>query len=291
MMSTIQVGNIVQLTVKKVLKDGYLLTNQSTDIYLDCNQSDDIYTVGDLVEVFLYHNDKDQINATTKLPHVRFSVFDWAEVVGVNQKLGVFVNIGAPNEILVSVDDLPKYRSAWPIAGDQLYVTLKRDKRNRLLAEPVKEADFEGNWDQAPDSLFNQDIKGRVFRSGKEGAVLISEQGYRGFIHHSERKREPRVGEWVEGRVIKVKQDGSLNVSLLPRKLEAQAHDADMIMTYLKEHGGEMPFDNQTDPDKIRHTFQISKAAFKRAIGKLYKDQLIRQEDGKTILIDKHEKG
>ncbi|WP_440895555.1 CvfB family protein [Amphibacillus sp. Q70] len=288
-MSNIQVGNIVHLTVKKKLPNGYMLTDDTSDIFLDTKESDDTYNEGDKIEVFLYHDDKRKIAATTQIPNVRFSTFDWAEVVEVNKNLGVFVNIGTSKDVLVSLDDLPQYSSAWPIVGDQLYVTLKLDKKNRLLADPVREVDFEDNWDQAPESLFNQDIKGRVFRSGKEGAVMISEEGYRGFIHHSQRKREPRVGEWIEGRVIKVKQDGTLNVSLLPRKKEAQSFDADRIMTYLKQNDGEMPFDNQSDPDDIRTIFQMSKAAFKRAIGKLYKERRIKQEAGKTILTDDHE--
>lgn len=289
-MSNIQVGSIVHLTVKKSLPDGYMLTDDSADIFLDTSESVGTYNEGDKIEVFLYQDSKKQIVATTKLPNVSFSAFDWAEVVEINENLGAFVNIGTSKDVLVSLDDLPQYSSVWPIAGDQLYVTLKLDKKNRLLADPVKEADFEDNWDQAPESLFNQDIKGRVFRSGKEGAVMISEEGYRGFIHHSQRKREPRVGEWVSGRVIKVKQDGTLNVSLLPRKKEAQSVDADTIMTYLKQNGGKIPFDNQSDPDQIRSTFQMSKAAFKRAIGKLYKERRIRLEAGKTILNDDHDK-
>jgi len=278
-------GEIVYLTVKEELDRRYVLTDQSTEINLDKNEISETYQIGDRVKVFLFHDDKGNMAATTKIPSVQFSTFDWVEVVGVNKNLGVFVNIGIPKDLLVSIDDLPEHQSVWPQIGDELYVSLKLDKKNRLLADPVREVDFEDNWDEAPDSLFNQDIKGRVFRSGREGAVIITEDGYRGFIHHSECKKEPRVGEWVEGRVIKVKQDGTLNVSLLPRKQDAQAADAETILAHLKENKGEIPFDNQSDPEEIRKTFQMSKSAFKRAIGKLYKERLIRQEQGKTVLI------
>lgn len=280
------VGEIVKLKIKDVLDDTYLLSNGSSDVHLNKSDLEQSLKIDDQVEVFLYHDDKETVTATAIIPSVQLEAYDWGEVVQVSPKLGAFVNIGIPKDILVMADDLPEHRSVWPIAGDELYVTLKLDYKDRLLAEPVTEDVFEGNWDEAPESLFNENIGGRVFRSGKIGAVMITEEGYRGFIHHTEYENEPRVGEWVEGRVIKVKDDGTLNISLLPRVEEAQAIDAEIILSYLKENDGEIPFDNKSNPDEIRETFNMSKAAFKRGIGKLYKERLIKQEEGKTVLID-----
>jgi hypothetical protein len=90
----------------------------------------------------------------------------------------------------------------------------------------------------------------------------------------------------VEGRVIKVKPDGTLNMSLLPRKQDAQEVDAEKLLTYMQQHNGEMPFTSKTDPEIIRQTFEMSKAAFKRAIGKLLKDRLIVIEDTRIVLTE-----
>ncbi|PXW91833.1 hypothetical protein DES38_104269 [Streptohalobacillus salinus] len=283
-MSELQAGQILTLPVKRVIDTGYVL-GDTEEVLLHQNEAKATLTTNDEVEVYLYHDKKQQLIATTTLPHVRFDIFDWAEVTEIKEGLGVFVDTGTSRHVLVSSDDLPELRSIWPEVGDVLYVTLKLDKRGRLLADPVREEDFEGNWDIAPESLFNQDIKGRVFRSGREGAVVITEEGYRGFIHNSERKRDPRIGEWIEGRIIKVKEDGSLNISLLPRKQDAQATDAATLLAYLEAHDDEMSFDNKSEPELIQTTFNMSKAAFKRAIGLLLKERLIKQSDGKTYLI------
>ncbi|HHU19415.1 MAG TPA: hypothetical protein GXZ58_04100 [Bacilli bacterium] len=280
-MSNYKAGDLVQLTIIEQIDNGYLASDNKMKFNLITEQ---LYNENDQVEAFLYHDSKNNLVATAKIPTVSFQTFDWAEVKRIYRNLGVFVAIGSTFEVLVSVDDLPQHQAVWPEVGDQLYVILTHDKKGRLLAQPVKEEDFDGSWDTAPESLFNQDISGRVFRSGKEGAVIISEDGYRGFIHYSERKEEPRVGEWVDGRVIEVKKDGTLNVSLLPRKQEARLEDSETILTYLKENNGEMSLDNQSSPEEIKATFDLSKSAFKRAIGKLYKDRLIKQEEGKTIL-------
>ncbi|NMA91451.1 MAG: hypothetical protein GX972_08990 [Amphibacillus sp.] len=280
-MSNYKAGDIVQLTIIEQIDNGYLTSDNKMKFNLITEQ---LYNENDQVEAFLYHDSKNNLVATSEIPSVNFQTFDWAKVKRIYRNLGVFVAIGSTFEVLVSVDDLPQHQAVWPEVGDQLYVILTHDKKGRLLAQPVKEEDFENSWDSAPESLFNQDISGRVFRSGREGAVIISEDGYRGFIHYSERKEEPRVGEWVDGRVIEVKKDGTLNVSLLPRKQEARLEDSETILTYLKENNGEMPLDNQSPPEEIKATFDLSKSAFKRAIGKLYKERLIKQEQGKTIL-------
>ena len=44
-----------------------------------------------------------------------------------------------------------------------------------------------------------------------------------------------------------------------------------------------LPFDDKADPEKIREVFGLSKAAFKRAVGRLYRERKIRFEDGRII--------
>src|SRR5699024_930497 len=112
-------------------------------------------------------------------------------------------------------------------------------------------------------------------------------EDYRGFIHHTERKEEPRLGELVSGRVIEVKEDGTINASLRPYKKESQLEDADAILAYLEDSKGIIPFSDKSDPDDIRGTFGISKAAFKRALGKLMKDGKVKQRNGNTYMTDK----
>lgn len=288
-MGLLVAGEILELNVVRKIETGYVLTDGSEEVLLHVNEVERTLEVDDKVEVFLYHDKKGILIATTSIPSVRPDVFDWAEVTEVVANLGVFVDIGTTKHTLVSKDVLPLFQSVWPEVGDQLYVILTTDKKGRLLANPVTEADFGDNWDRAPEDILNKSIKGRVFRTDKEGAVIITEDSYRGFLHHSERKVEPRLGEWLEGRVIAVKEDGTLNISLLPKRKEARITDAHMILNQLKKNDGELPFSDKSDPEAIKQKFGISKAAFKRAIGKLLKEYKITQEDGKISLIKKEE--
>lgn len=286
-MQKLSPGIIESLSVARKIETGYVLTNGKEEVLLHVRETETDLDTDQEVEAFLYQDKKGQLVATTYLPDIHRNTYGWAEVVETVEGLGVFVNIGIQKEILVSKDDLPLLEGVWPQQGDQLFVTLVVDKKGRLLAKPVTEEIIEQERDRAQNHLKGTVIGGRVYRSTKVGSFIISEEGYRGFIHHTERKEEPRLGEWVEGRVIEVKEDGTINVSLRPVKQEGIGEDADEILNYLKDHGHEMPFTDKSDSEEIKRTFKISKAAFKRALGKLMKEGKVVQQDGKTFLKEK----
>ena len=278
-------GEMITLTVKREVPFGYFLTDGTEEVLLHKNETERPLVTDEEVTVFLYHDHQGRLCATTKTPKITNDTYDWVEVAGVLPKLGVFVNIGISKDVLVSVDDLPPLLSLWPKRGDQLYCSLKTDKRGRLLAQLATDDVMKQIAVKAPESAFNQNIRGRVYRLIKVGAFIISDVGYIGFIHESQRRKEPRLGEVVEGRVIGVKEDGTVNVSLLPRKHESLDEDADMIYRYLESRGGAMPYHDKSDPEDIQARFQMSKAAFKRALGRLMKAKKVYQENGWTYLV------
>ncbi|WP_100010324.1 S1 RNA-binding domain-containing protein [Lentibacillus sediminis] len=283
-MSELQVGTIQTMTVLRTIETGYVLEKDGTQSLLHHNETENALEEGDAVDVFLYTDKKGKLTASTQLPSISRDEFSWANVVEVIQGLGAFVDIGTTKEVLVSADDLPLFESAWPQIQDKLFVALGTDRKGRLLAIPATEGRIAREMELAPESLHNQPVSGTVYHTSQEGAAILTDDQYRGFIHHTERKREPRLGEYVSGRVIDVKEDGTLNVSLRPRKHESLGEDADAILEHLQESGGQMPFNDKSDPEDIRGTFQISKAAFKRALGRLMKEGKIEQRDGQTFL-------
>ncbi|MEQ6375991.1 S1-like domain-containing RNA-binding protein [Bacillaceae bacterium S4-13-56] len=281
---TLQVGTVENLIVKRKMESGYVLSDGETEVLLHHNEATESLEEGKEVDVFLYQDKKGQTVGTMAIPEIQFNIYDWAKVVEKVSNLGVFVNIGIQKEILVSKDDLPLYEEVWPIPGDELFVCLDIDKKGRLLAVPVNEEMINQERDHAQISILNKKIEGRVYRATKTGSFIITEQGIRGFIHPSERTREPRMGEWVSGRTIAVHEDGTINISLLPLKHERLYEDAETILSFIRENGGEMPLSDKSDPELINDFFQLSKSAFKRALGRLMKEGKVEQVNGKTIL-------
>lgn len=284
LMSHLPIGTIQTMVVLRKIDTGYVLQKELEEALLHQNETETELEVDQEVDVFLYQDKKGNTIATTKLPHIQMDQYGWAEVAEVLANLGAFVNIGTTKEILVSKDDLPLFESVWPEKGDKLFVTLGKDQKDRLLAIPATEGVIAREVELAPDELLNQQVSGTVYHTSREGAAFLTTEDYRGFIHYTERKTEPRLGEFVTGRVIEVRPDGTLNVSLRPLKQDSMGEDADAIMERLELSGGVIPFGDKSDPEDIRGTFQISKAAFKRALGKLMKEGKVEQRDGSTYL-------
>ncbi|WP_373893450.1 S1 RNA-binding domain-containing protein [Virgibacillus sp. CBA3643] len=284
-MTQLPIGTIQTMHVLRKIDTGYVLKKDTEEALLHHNETENDLEVEEEVDVFLYNDKKGQVIATAKLPNIVMDAYGWTEVTEVIPKLGAFVSIGIAKDMLVSVDDLPLFEKVWPKVGDKLFVTLGKDQKGRLLAIPATEGIIAREIQAAPEALLNQPINGTVYHTSREGSAIMTEEAYRGFIHHTERKEEPRLGEFIQGRVIEVKEDGTLNVSLRPLKQHSMGEDADAILTHLEESGGQIPFNDKSDPVDIRGTFAISKAAFKRALGKLMKEGKVEQrDDGSTIL-------
>lgn len=280
-------GTVQTLTVLRKIDHGYVLNFSDDEVLLHHNETNEALEVGESVEVFLYNDRDHKIIATTAIPSVQMETYDWVKVVEVIPKLGVFVDIGIQKDMLVSVDDLPIYTKVWPDVGDEFYVALGLDQEDRLLAIPATESVFMGMRELPPEDLLSTTITGRVYHTSREGAAIFTENGYRGFIHHTERDEEPRLGELVEGRVIDVKDDGTINVSLLPLKHERMDDDAEAILAELEKNDGVISISDRSSPEDIRQTFGFSKSAFKRAVGRLMKQRKVEQRDGKTYFIQK----
>jgi len=76
----------------------------------------------------------------------------------------------------------------------------------------------------------------------------------------------------VEGRIANVKEDGKLDLSLRAKIPQQMTEDAATILEALKEYNGILPVTEKSTPEKIKDELSMSKAAFKRAIGKLLKE-------------------
>ncbi|MFC5613486.1 CvfB family protein [Metabacillus niabensis] len=270
------------VTVDEKVDFGYFLTDGKDRVLLHNNEVIGEIEVGDEIEVFFGVDAQDRLYATMKKPYITEDTYAWVEVVDVIDDMGAFVDIGLSKDALVAKDHLPYLREVWPEKGDKLYCTLKVSKNGRFFARLATEEIVGPELKQADRSLFNKEITGVVYRMIVAGSFILTEEGYKGFIHSSQRTIEPRLGEKVTGRVIDVKEDGTVNVSLLPRKQDAMGVDAEKIYAYMDQRGGAMPFTDKSDPEDIKERFNLSKAAFKRALGHLMKQGRVYQENGWT---------
>jgi uncharacterized protein len=277
-------GRIVELTVARITDFGYFLTDGQEDVLLHHNDNDTNreFKEEEKVEVFLYVDSRGRLAATTMKPHVTVGEYAWVSVVDVKQDTGVFLDIGINKDVLLGRDDLPVLESVWPQKGDMLYITLRVNRNFLIYARMASDQVIQEISHLATRSDFNKNVHGHIYRTARVGSWMITAEGFKGFIHESQRSREPRVGEKVEGRIIDVKEDGTVNISLLPRKQEALDEDATKILEYLDSRNGAMPYGDKSMAEDISVRFAMSKSSFKRALGRLMRDGKVYQEEGWT---------
>ncbi|MFJ7186268.1 CvfB family protein [Lysinibacillus xylanilyticus] len=282
-MNELKSGEVVTLTVLEQQASKWILTNGVDELPLNASEVTEPLSVGDRLEVFLFADRRGDLAATTAIPSFVQGEYGWARVLKVVEREGAFVDIGTSREVLVKAEDLPAITELWPAPGDHLFMTLRTDRNGDLFGRLATEEKISELYEGAFEEMHNKNIKARPYRLLPVGSFLLGvEIPYRIFVHESERNEEPRLGQDVDVRIIDVKDDGSMNGSLLPRKHERLSDDAQRILKYLQEVGGKMPFGDKSSPDEVQEMFKMSKGAFKRALGTLMKAGKVKQHDGWT---------
>ena len=284
------VGSIEFLEVTGLQGSTYMLKGPNGE-QVKLNQSEvneeDELQIGEEYSFFIYPNRSGELFATQNMPDITKDKYDFAKVLKVDRD-GARVDVGLPREVLIPWEDLPKVKTLWPEAGDQLLVTLRIDSQNQMFARLASEGIVDNMYTPVnDDSKQNEMLEARPYRVLRVGSFLLSTEGYKIFVHESERKAEPRLGELVTVRIIGHNERGELNGSFLPLAHERLDDDGQVIFDLLVEYDGELPFWDKSSPEAIKEVFNMSKGSFKRAIGHLYKQKMINIETGKISLTTK----
>lgn len=282
-------SQVAELTAVRESELGVFLDaetgNTSDDILLHHVQQTAPVKIGDRVRVFLYLDPKRRLTASMRTPRMKEGQVARLRVINVTKE-GAFLDVGAERGIFLPYAGM----RGRPQVGETVWAKLYTDKSGRLAVTMEVEDELRRASRPAEGVRVGDRLKGSVYNITERGAFLFTEERYIVFIDHREILKRPRVGETVEMRVTYLREDGRLNASLRPPKETAQQEDADRLLALLNEHNGRMPYTDATSPEVIQDRFHISKAAFKRALGRLLKEGLIEQRDGWTYLSEKNKK-
>lgn len=285
-------GTLVSLEVaREVPPNGYFLTDGTQDVLLPYGETAGTVKPGDRVEVFLFHDTQDRLMATMKRPLLLLGEVGLLEVVDIHPRFGYFLEMGLGRNLLLPYKHVPELEQLRPQVGDRVFATLSHDRQGRLIAKLAGEEDLAPLCVRAPSTWKNQWVEARVYKPLQMGTFVVCDAGVIGFgviglIASSERTRLLRVGEQVKVRVVFVREeDGRVNLSMRLPKEKGRDEDAERLLVYLKERpNGTMPYSDQTAADLISERFGMSKAAFKRALGKLMKEGIVYQKENWTYL-------
>lgn len=269
----IQLGKIQTLTVAKTTDFGVYLADKDNarkedTILLPKNQVPAGTKIDDQLSVFVYKDSEDRPIATLTTPKLTLKEIAVLKVKEVTS-IGAFLDWGIAKDLF-----LPFKEQTHPVtAEEEVLVSLYIDKSKRLCAT-MKIYDM-----LQTDSPYEKDDKvtGIVYEIIPAfGAFVAVDNKYSALIPNKELHVNVNPGETITARVTMVQADGKLNLSLREKTYLQLDSDAEIIYEKLTAAGGFLPFHDKSEPDIIKNEFNLSKNAFKRAIGRLMKDNKIK---------------
>lgn len=236
---------------------------------------------GDEVEVLIYMDSEDRPVATFRKTEALVGTLAKLEVTDVNPKLGAFMDWGLKKELL-----LPRGQQEIQVeVGKKYLVGIYEDSKGRLSAT-MKIYKF-----LLPSTSIkkNDIVSGTVYRIEPNIGVFVAvEDRYFGLIPKIEYFKDYKVGDEIEARVIRVREDGKIDLTPRERAYIQIDEDAELILGKMRLLGDSFGFTDKSSPEEIIDYFNMSKKAFKRAMGNLLKNGKVeKNEKGYYRLVKK----
>ncbi len=261
---------MMKLGEKQILKVdrfkdfGAYLTDGESSVLLPKKELPEGCSAGDELEVFLYKDSADRLIATLRESRVTLHKTALLKVREVS-KIGAFLDWGLEKDLL-----LPFHEQTRKVkAGEEVLAALYIDKSGRLAATmnvyPYLRTDS--------PYLPGQTVHARIYeKSDNFGVFAAVDDCYSALIPRQEAFGELRIGDIIEARVTKVREDGKLNLAVREKAYLQLDKDGELILKVIDEYDGVLPFDDKVSPEIILREFGLSKNAFKRAVGHLMKN-------------------
>ena len=276
----LKIGNTNTLTVARVSDYGLYLNSSQGEILLPNRYVTPAMEVGQPLDVFVYTDSEDRLVCVTDRPPAEVGEFAALRVKEVTS-FGAFLDWGLEKDLL-----LPFKEQLHPVrTGDTVVVRVCLDPRTQRVIAVAKLQPF-FHRDTSPLQE-KQEVSALVFQETELGHKVLVDQRYEGLIYRNEVFKPLPIGEPQTAYVKKIRNDGKLDISLQPVGVVAGIDASrETVLRKLTEANGYLPYHDKSDPADLQQVFGLSKKAFKRAVGGLYRDKRIMLEEGGIRLVE-----
>lgn len=275
----IQAGLYYKLRVVKLVEFGAYLDGNGEEILLPKRFMPPGLKDNDEVEVFIYHDSENRLIATTQEPKgVVGDIVPLKVVSKTNQ--GAFLDWGLMKDLFLP---LSQQRSViYP--GQYVMVRIYLDKQTGRVAATEK-------WEQGMDNTQltvkeNDEVEILVYRETELGYEVIVNGLHKGLMHFSDVFSKVKPGDQMKGFVKRILEGNKLDIMPGERGYKRIENETEKIIRLLKENDGYLPYHDKSAPDEIYEFFDMSKKAFKMAVGNLYKQKKVELTQTGIRLID-----
>ena len=277
----IEIGKYNTLTILRDTKVGLFLGNgnEAEDILLPNKYVPNEWEIGEELIVFVYLDHEERPVATTLEPYILLNKFALLRVNYVNQ-VGAFMDWGMEKDILV-----PFKEQARPMEkGKRYLVYLYMDEKTNRLVASSKTNQFLNNEVLTVEK--GEEVDLIVSHITEIGINVIINEKHKGLLYKDEVYDDAiRTGNRMRGYIKTIRPDNKIDVALQIQGYQSIEPNAQIILDELKANRGFLRLSDNSHPEDIRTVLKMSKKTFKKAIGSLFKDQLIDiREDGIYLL-------
>lgn len=264
--------------VKQVDFGLYLDGGEEGEILLPQRYVTNDMHVGDEVEVFIYLDQEERPVATTEHPYAKVGEFASLEVAWVNQ-YGAFLKWGLMKDLFCPFREQKQRMEQ----GQRHIVYIKTDEDSyRLMATAKVEKQLSTpTAEELPSLTHGTLVDVLVWQKTDLGFKVIVNNKFQGQIYDNQIFQPLHSGMKLKAYVDHVRQDGKIDIVLQQSGRLHTLDFAEVLLRYLYENDGHCNLGDKSPAELIYDRFQVSKKAYKKAIGDLYKRRLITiEEDG-----------
>jgi len=276
----VHLGKYNNLKIIRQVQNGLYLTDAegSEEVLLPNKYAPKTWEPGVELQVFVFKDSEDSLIATTATPLIKLDEFACLQVKVVNE-FGAFLDWGLDKDLFVPFREQPGQM----LAGNWYFVYLYLDEEtDRLTASGRYQRFFQEKFILLQTG---QEVDLLIDDPTELGVNVIINNLYRGLVYANEIYHEVRRGDRCKGYVKRVREDGKIDVSLQKIGFAKIEPEGEKILAMLNANQGYLRFTDKSEPDDITQYFQMSKKTFKRAIGTLYKQRLVRLEEDGIYLV------
>jgi predicted RNA-binding protein (virulence factor B family) len=256
----------------------FLGDNEDNDVLLPKKYIPDNAIVGDDIEVFIYRDSEDRVIATTLEPKIQLNEFACLQVRSVTG-IGAFLDWGLEKDLFVPFREQNKKMEE----GKWYVVFLYLDEETDRLVGSCK---INRYFEKENINLeIGQEVDLLVFEETDMGLNVIINQKYKGLLYENEIFQRIKIGTSTKGYIKNIREDNRVDVSLQKQGYENIEPNAERILEKLKANNGFLDVTDKSDANYIMYQLEMSKKTFKKAVGALYRQRIIRIEDDGIYLV------
>ncbi|MFC2157458.1 S1 RNA-binding domain-containing protein [Acidobacteriota bacterium] len=278
----IEIGRINELKILRQTSVGLYLGDESgEDVLLPNKYCPKKFELEEKIEVFVYLDPEERKVATNIKPKILLHEFELLRVTAVTN-FGAFMDWGMEKELLVPFrEQRPKMQEGnWyivyldlDIKTDRLYASNRIEKYLQNIALTVEQG---------------EEVALLVYQETELGFSVIVNNRHKGLLFRNEIFKELKIGDKFNGFVKNIREDKKLDISMQRIGYENfNDSNSELILHKLEENEGFLPVTDKSSPEEIYRLFGMSKKAFKKSIGALYKQRKITllPEGIKSIIV------